>query len=94
LPNTKSAQKEIKVSSKKQRRNKPIRKMVKTNVTGARELISRGELDSAREAVLRAVRALDKAAQKGVIHPNSAARRKSHLMTRLNVISGESDGEN
>lgn len=42
-----------------------------------------GEQTESREAVLLAVRALDKAAEKGVIHKNNAARRKSRLMKRL-----------
>ena len=42
------------------------------------------EMDAAREAVVKAISALDKAARKGVIHPNKAARRKSRLMKKLN----------
>jgi small subunit ribosomal protein S20 len=41
-------------------------------------------LEEAQEVVQRAISALDKAAQKGVIHPNNAARRKSRLMKHLN----------
>ena len=43
-------------------------------------------LDSAREATLAAVKALDKAAAKGVIHKNNASRRKGRLMTRLSAL--------
>jgi small subunit ribosomal protein S20 len=43
-----------------------------------------GHLEEAREAVQVAVRVLDKAAEKGIIHKNNAARRKSRLMRRLN----------
>jgi len=43
-------------------------------------------LEEAREAVQVAVSALDNAAQKGIIHRNNAARRKSRLMRRLNQI--------
>jgi small subunit ribosomal protein S20 len=45
-----------------------------------------GRLDEAREAVHMAVSALDKAAEKGIIHKNNAARRKSRLMQRLNQV--------
>jgi len=45
-----------------------------------------GRLEEAREAVGVAVSALDKAAEKGIIHKNNAARRKSRLMRRLNQI--------
>jgi len=45
-----------------------------------------GRLEEAREAVSVAISALDKAAEKGIIHKNNAARRKSRLMRRLNQI--------
>jgi len=45
-----------------------------------------GRLEEAREAVRVAASALDKAAEKGIIHKNNAARRKSRLMQRLNQI--------
>ena len=45
-----------------------------------------GKLEEAREAVHVAVVALDKAAAKGIIHKNNAARRKSRLMQRLNQV--------
>jgi small subunit ribosomal protein S20 len=49
--------------------------------------IESGETPEAREAVILAVKALDKAAEKGVIHKNSAARRKSRLMKRLAALN-------
>jgi len=52
----------------------------------ARRLIEEGRLEEAREAVQQAQAALDKAAQKGVIHKNKAARRKSRLMEQLNEL--------
>jgi len=52
----------------------------------ARRLIAQGQLEEAREAVQQAQAALDKAASKGVIHPNKAARRKSRLMEQLHQI--------
>ncbi len=48
--------------------------------------IEEQNLDSAREATLAAVKALDKAAAKGVIHKNNASRRKGRLMTRLSAL--------
>jgi len=50
----------------------------------AEKLISTKEIDAAKEAVTQAVSAFDKAAKKGVIHPNNAARHKSRLMKKLN----------
>jgi small subunit ribosomal protein S20 len=91
LPNTKSAKKALRVSERRRDYNKPVKSQVKTYVKRAEQLISSNELESAREAVKRATAALDKAAQKGVIHPNNAARRKSRLMKKLNATAAAED---
>ena len=80
-----SAEKAARVAQRKAERNKPIRSSVKTHITKARRLILANDFDAAQEAVKQAVIALDKAAQKGVLHPNNASRRKSRLMKRLNA---------
>ena len=64
------------------------RSSAKTHITKARSLIlENGNKELALKAIREAASALDKAAQKGVIHPNNAARRKSRLMKRLNSTS-------
>jgi len=57
---------------------------VKTSITRAEKLIFGGELEAAREAVAVAVVSLDKAAEKGILHRNNTARRKSRLVRKLN----------
>ena len=47
----------------------------------------------AKEAVVVAISSLDKAAEKGIIHPNNAARRKSRLMKKLNEAQVSSSAE-
>jgi len=84
LPHTKSAQKQVRVAEKRQLRNKSVRSLCKTNITRAERLVFSGELEAAKQAVAEAIISLDKAAEKGVIHPNNAARRKSRLMKKLN----------
>jgi small subunit ribosomal protein S20 len=84
LPVIKSSQKQVRVARRRQLRNKSIRSLCKTNITKAERLIFLGELESAQRVVMAAVSSLDKAAEKGVIHPNNAARRKSRLMNKLN----------
>lgn len=61
-----------------------VRSSTRTAVRRARMALISGKLPEAEEALRSAVSALDKAAQKGVIHKNSAARRKSRLMAALN----------
>ncbi len=84
MPGSKSAQKQVRVAERRRLRNKSIRSLTKTNITKAERLIFSGELELARQAVVAAISSLDKAAEKGVIHPNNAARRKSRLMKKLN----------
>lgn len=84
MPITKSAQKEVRVAGRRNIQNKSIRTKSKTQIDKAEKLISSGELDQAKNEVKAAISTLDKAAKKGTIHPNNAARRKSRLMKKLN----------
>lgn len=70
-------------NEKQRLHNRLFRGRARTEVKKARMAIESGELEEAREATHTAVKALDKAASKGVIHQNNAARRKSRLMKRL-----------
>ena len=88
MPVTKSAIKQVRVVKRRRLRNKSIRSLVKTNITKTEKLIFSGELESAQAASVAAISSLDKAAEKGVIHPNNAARRKSRLMKKLNEAQG------
>ena len=90
MPVTKSAQKQIRVAERKRMRNRPIRSQCKTNITKAEKLILSGELEAAQKAIVVAISSLDKAAEKGIIHPNNAARRKSRLMNKLNKAQASS----
>lgn len=60
---------------------------MRTFVKRAQLAIEAGDMAQASEAVRAAVREIDKAAQKGVIHANQAARRKSRLMQRYNKVA-------
>ena len=70
-------------SAKKRLRNQPLRSRAKTSVRNARRDIADGDLAAAESSVRMAAVALDKAASKGAVHPNNAARRKSRLMKQL-----------
>lgn len=82
MANTKSAIKRMRQTAKRRARNRIIRSRLRTAVKAARVALASGA-EGAREAVLAAIRALDKAVTKGVIHPNTAARKKSALARRL-----------
>ena len=66
-------------------RNRAVKSSVKTYIDRAEQVIVGKELESAKDAVNRASVALDKAAHKGIIHPNNAARHKSRLMKKFNA---------
>ncbi len=88
MPITKSAKKQVGVDERRRQRNKSVRSLCRGNVVKAGRLIVNGDLEAARQAVAVAVTSLDRAAAKGVIHANNAARRKARLMKRLNQAEG------
>ena len=91
MANTKSAQKAIKVQAKQTARNKPVRSSMRTAITKARHLTKEQDMDAAKAAVKEASISLDKAAKKGLIHPNNASRRKSRLAKGLNAAQKAKD---
>jgi small subunit ribosomal protein S20 len=87
LSNKLSAEKYAKQSKKRFVRNRWYRTRARTFIKTTREQIAHGTPETAQDALQRACRALDMAAQKGVIHPNNAARRKSRLMKAFNAAA-------
>jgi small subunit ribosomal protein S20 len=86
LPNTRSAAKAQRQNERRAARNRSTRSAVRTYFKKATAAVS-GADETAAAAVRQAVRALDKAARKGIIHPNAASRRKSKLMSRLHALT-------
>jgi small subunit ribosomal protein S20 len=86
LANIKSAIKRNKQNEKRRLHNRVFRGRARTFVKNAREAIDNVYIADARAATQQAISALDKAAEKGVIHKNNAARRKSRLMKRLAAL--------
>jgi small subunit ribosomal protein S20 len=84
VANTKSAIKRIRTSEKRRQRNRTVRTRVRGALKTARAAVTTAGGDAAA-AVLQAIRALDKAVTKGVIHRNTASRKKSALARRLNA---------
>jgi small subunit ribosomal protein S20 len=82
LPITKSAKKEMRKTERRTVVNKSARSRAKTMVTKTENQLAAGDLEGARATMTTAISALDRAAEKGVIHANNAARRKSRLMKK------------
>ena len=85
MANTKSAKKRIRSNERKHERNTMYRSRVKTAIKKAEQSIFSGSPDEA--TIREAISTLDKAAGKGIIHKNNAARRKSRLMKKLSAAA-------
>lgn len=83
MANIQSAIKRNKQNEKRRQKNRVFRGEARTFVKKARVAIESANKEEAQAKVLDAVKALDKAASKGIIHKNNAARRKSRLMKQL-----------
>jgi small subunit ribosomal protein S20 len=87
LANIKSQIKRNRQNEARRLRNRTFRGSARAAVREARATIDAGEPDKA--ALLEAISRLDKAAEKGVIHKNNAARRKSRLMKALAALEAK-----
>ncbi len=82
MPNLKSVVKDVKKSRKNHERNIAAKSALKTFVKKAKAAIDSGDSAEITAAVSRGVSVIDKTAERGIIHKNAAARRKSRLMKR------------
>jgi small subunit ribosomal protein S20 len=83
LANIKSQIKRNRQNEKRRLRNRLYKGRARTFIKKAQKAMDTGSPEQARAAALEAISALDKAAEKGILHKNNAARRKSRLMKRL-----------
>jgi small subunit ribosomal protein S20 len=92
MANSRSARKRIRSSERKHERNRAVKSAVRTKVIKARHaLLDEGGAGGDAE-LHAAIRALDRAAEKGVLHPNNARRRKSRLATMAARLSNVAEG--
>lgn len=84
MPNTKSAKKDLLVHERNRQRNQSVRSRIKTLRQKAIKAVAANGI-AGEAAVKLALKELDTAATKGMIHKNTAARRKSRLMKKLNA---------
>lgn len=82
------AKKAARQSVNQSQRNRSVRSSTRTTIVKALRSVASGDLEAAEPAILEAVSALDKAAQKGVLHKKTASRYKSRLSARLNQLKG------
>jgi small subunit ribosomal protein S20 len=82
MANTSAAKKAMRAAARRTVRNRSVRSAVKTRVSKARRALVEGA-EGALETALAAISSLDRAAEKGILHPNNVARRKSRLAKRM-----------
>ncbi|MGE5583863.1 MAG: 30S ribosomal protein S20 [Bacillota bacterium] len=87
MPNIKSAKKRVLVTAEHRNRNVAKRSELRSSLKKAASSITAGNLDVAKSDLNIAVKCLDEAAAKGLIHKNQAARRKSRLTKKLNALA-------
>lgn len=87
MPNIKSAIKRVKTSDESRAHNATVKSTMRTSVRNVEAALANNEVDAAKEALLTASKKLDKAASKGLIHKNAAARKKSRLTKKLNSLN-------
>ena len=86
MPNIKSAKKRVKVIATKTARNKAMKSQLKTVIKKAESAVA--ESDTNKEMAVRlAIKRIDQAAAKGLLHRNTAARRKSALVRKLKATA-------
>ncbi len=86
-----SAEKRIRQSEKRRVRNRASRSGVKTQIKRLRTAIGDGSAESAKQLLPETVAQIDKAAKKGVLHRNTAARSKSRLTRQVNALEGAAE---
>ncbi|MDR3207733.1 MAG: 30S ribosomal protein S20 [Oscillospiraceae bacterium] len=87
MPNIKSAKKRVKVTETKTAVNRMVKSSLKTSIKKARAVIAEGEPEVAGEVFRSVQRDLDRAVAQGILHKNTAARRKSRLAAKLKSAS-------
>lgn len=88
MPNIKSAVKRVKIIATKTKRNTIVKSSLKTAIKRFEEAVKGQRFDDAKIALKRAIKTIDKAATKGVLHTNTASRKKSRIQRSFNKLVG------
>ncbi len=87
MPNIKSSKKDVISSKVAYEKNKADKSALKTNLKKFEAAVVGGDKTAAQEAYTVAVRSVDKAVGKGLLHKNNAARKKSSMTLKLNKLA-------
>ncbi|MBE6949292.1 MAG: 30S ribosomal protein S20 [Ruminococcaceae bacterium] len=87
MPNIKSASKRVLIAKERNASNKAKKSVLKTNMKKFEAAVAEGNRDAAVSAYKVAVKTVDRAATKGLIHKNNAANKKSSMTAKLNQMA-------
>lgn len=87
MPNIKSAKKRVELSRISNEKNKQEKSMLKTTLKKFEAAAADGNREQADSAYLAAVKSIDQAVSKGILHKNTAARKKSSIARKMNGLA-------
>ena len=87
MPNIKSAKKRVSLSRAANEKNKMEKSVLKTTIKKFDAAVAEGNREKADAAYKAAVTAVDKAVNKGILHKNNAARKKSSMTLKMNALA-------
>ncbi len=87
MPNIKSAKKRVELAKVANARNKAGKSLLKTNIKKFDAAVEEGNREAADVAYKAAVKSVDQAVNKGLLHKNTAARKKSSMTLKLNKLA-------
>ena len=91
MPNIKSAEKRVRIIEKKTNENKAVKTKVRTFIKKFKTCIENKEVENAQKAYVEVVSVMDKAISDGVIHKNSANRKKAHFAKLLDELKSQAN---
>ena len=86
MPNIKSSIRSVKTDAERRAKNAQVKSQVRTATRKTVEAVATGQAEEAKAAFIKATSVIDKAANKGVLHKNTAARKKANLAAKVNAL--------
>lgn len=86
MPNIKSSIRSVKTDAERRAKNSAVKSQIRTATRKTVEAVEAGAVEDAKKALVQATSVIDKAASKGVLHKNTAARKKSYLTAKVNAL--------
>ena len=83
MPNIKSSIRSVKTDAERRAKNAAVKSQIRTAARKTVEAVQAGAVEEAKQALVHATSVIDKAASKGVLHKNTAARKKSNLAAKV-----------